>query len=497
MKRSRCLALLLVSICLLTACSADGFEGQSGTEAPTRLDLSNEGLSDVTYLQEYTWLSQLDLRGNEIGTADYDALRQALPDCQIRWSVPIAGERIDSDATVLRLKSFSEADAEALKYFDSLTQVTIEGCTDYSLLTATAARYENVDIQWDVKVGTKTVASSTTSLKLGEEAMDLAAICALVDALPALAELDLREQTLSDADKSALRQAYPHIFFGWTVEVLEGVSLDSAETALDLRGHTITDVDALIAKLSLLPALENLDMCECGPSNDEMMRIREALPDTKVVWMIDVAGYRIRTDIVGFSTGVITRFPNGAGYRTGSGNYARIYNGDFDNLQYCTDLIALDFGHCYNVTDMSFVAKLPKLKYLVFSKSGVADISALAVQTELEYLEFTDNQVRDISVLENCTKITYLCCSNNPFTDMSPILLMKGMERLFITASALSDEDLQTLVDAFPDAYLNISRDRTHGDHLWRRGNWPYVDMQRLYGMRAQFQYGITPSPAP
>lgn len=497
MKRWACLALLMMALGLLTACHADVFKGQAATEAPSRLDLSNAGLSDIAYLQEYTWLTGLDLRGNEIGTLDYDALCLALPDCQIRWSVPIAGARIDNDATVLRLKSFCEADAEALQYFDSLTQVTVEGCTDYPLLTATAARYETVDFQWSVKVGTKTVPSSTTSLKLDGEPVDLLGICALVDALPQLVELDLREQMLSDADKQALRQAYPYIQFGWTIEVLDGLTMDSAETALDLRGHTITDVDALMAKLMLLPSLERLDMCECGPSNEEMMRIREALPDTKVIWMIDVAGYRIRTDIAGFSTGVITKFPNGAGYRTGSGNYMRIYNGDFDNLQYCTDLVALDFGHCLNVTDMSFVAKLPKLKYLVFSKTGVADISALATQTELEYLEFTDNQVMDISVLENCTKITYLCCSNNPFTDMSPILRMTGMERLFITASALSDEDLQTLVDTFPDAYLNISRDRTHGDHLWRRGNWPYVDMQRLYGMRAQFQYGITPTPEP
>lgn len=490
-------SLLLVGLCLLTACQASWRGGPIGTEAPSRLDLSNEGLSEVAYLQEYTWLSHLDLRGNEITTADYDALSLALPDCRILWSVPIAGERIDSDAKALRLPCFSEVDAAALPYFASLERVTIEGCADYSLLAATASRYQDVAFLWDVKVGSKTVSSNTSSLKLDDEPMDLAAICALADALPKLEELDLRNQTLSDADKHALRQGYPHIRFGWTVELLSGLVVDSAETALDLRGHSVTDVDALIAQLDLLPALESLDMCECGPSNEEMMRIREALPHTKVTWMIDVAGYRIRTDIVGFSTGVISRFPNGAGYRTSKGDYKRILDGDFDNLQYCTDLVALDFGHCVNVTDMSFVAKLPKLKYLVFSWTGVKDISVLATQTELEYLEFTDNQVADISVLENCPKITHLCCSNNPFTDMTPILHMKDLERLFITASRLSDEDLQTLVDTFPDAFLNISRDRHHGDGLWRRGNWPYVDMQRLYGMRAQFQYGITPTPEP
>ena len=497
MKKWGYLGGLLVGLCLLTACDAAWQPGRAGTEAPSRLDLSNEGITDVAYLQEYTWLTELDLRGNEIAAADYDALCLALPDCRIHWSVPVAGERADSGAAALELKGFSEADAEALGYFDSLERVTIRDCADYPLLVSTAARYGDVAFLWDVAVGAKTVPSDTRSLALGDDQMDLDAVCALIDALPALTELDLRRQTQTDADKRALMEAYPQIRFGWTVEVLDGLIVDSAETALDLRGHTVTDVDALIGQLQLLPSLETLDMCECGPSNEEMMRIREALPDAKVIWMIDVAGYRIRTDIVGFSTGVITRFPNGAGYRTSAGNYHDIYDGDFDNLQYCTDLVALDIGHCANVTDLSFVAKLPMLKYLVFSHTGVVDISALATQTELQFLEFIDNKVEDISVLSNCPKITHLCCSNNAFTDITPILQMKGIERLFMTASKVSDEDIQRLKDAFPDAFLNLSRQRYDGDSLWRHGNWPYVDMQRLYGMRAQFQGSLTPTPEP
>lgn len=499
MKRWKRSVGILALILFMTACAAEAPSTPLETEmkAPDRLDLSGTGLTDIGALLDYTWLTELDLRGNEISVTDYEALSAALPNCRILWSVPIGGERFDSTATALTLENFSAADADALAYFEALRSVEVRHPADYALLREAAAHYTGMEILWSVTLGDHTVSSNTTSLRLTDETMDAAAIRAVIDALPKLEYLDLRSLPLSDGDKLALHEAYPAIRFGWIVTLLDGLTVDSDMETLDLRGYTVKDVDALIAKLRLLPALTSLDMCDCGPSDEEMLRIREALPGVKVIWMIDVAFYRIRTDIQGFSTGVQNRFPNDGGKRVRPHNYKSVRNGAFDKLVYCTDIVALDFGHCVNLTDMSFVANMPKLRYLVLSGTGVTDISPLATQTELIFLEFWVTKVTDISPLANCRKIRYLCFSGSPVANMEPILDMEDLERLFITATALTDEQLQRLVDAFPNADLNISRDLVARQSEWRKGNWGYVEMQRIFGMPAQYQADVTPTPEP
>ncbi len=495
MKKWIACACILLTAALTAACSGAGLFAEP-TPAPEKLDLSGQGLTDISYLKEYTWLSSLDLRDNEISVSDYLALAEALPDCDIRWSVPIAGERVDSRKSVLSVERFDMDDVETLACFGGLKEVDARGCTDYDALLAAAARYTDVRFLWTVEIGGVTLGNEETSLDLDDTAVTYAALSEALSRLPAAEQVSLYNVPLDDGDKLALVTDFPELSFLWTVGVLDGVTADSADVELDLREHTVTDVDALIEKLRLLPGLGSLDMCECGPSNEEMMRIREALPEVKVIWMVDVAGYRIRTDLKGFSMGVITYFPDGGGYRTGVDGHA-YGNSAFQNLVYCTDLIALDIGHCKNVTDISFIAKLPKLKYLIIAMTGVSDISALASQTELEYLEFFDCFVSDITPLLNCKKIKCLNCSNNPFTDLDTLLSLTELERLWMTASALTDEQLAELKAAFPNTFINVSRDRQAMDHVWRKGNWAYVDMQRIYGMRAQFQGGVTPTLEP
>lgn len=496
--RRRCvLWLCLLTLPLAAACAALG--PVSPTPAPTAvsesLDLSGTQPGDLSYLEAYTWLKRLDLRHNDIAPADYDKLAAALPDCEILWSVPIAGARVDSGVEYLRVNSLSEADVEALGYLGALTRVNARGCTDYEALVEAAARYPDVDFLWSVRLGSLILPSNATRADISGQAVGAEDIRDALNCLPSLTELSTGDVPLSDADKRMLLEACPSVQFAWTVEVLPGLLAYSMNELLDFNEKKVDDVDALIEKLKLLPGLKEIDMSECGPSNEEMMRIRTALPEVKVVWMVDVGGYRIRTDILGFSTGVITRFPNGGGYRTGDGGHGQ-KNGDFDNLIYCTDIVAVDIGHCVKITDISFIAKMPKLKYLIIAMTSVSDISALATQTELIYLEiFDDYGITDITPLRNCKKLKCLNCSATNFTEIETLLSLTELERLWMTHSALTDEQLLEVRAGLPNTWINDNRDRYAADHVWRRGNWHYVDMQRIYGMRAQFQYGISPTP--
>lgn len=489
---------LILTLVLLAACSPAAIPDAAATPAPDRLDLSNSGITDVGYLKEYTWLSQLNLKGNEISAADFDALAAALPDCEILWSVPFAGKRLDSDTTTrIREMELSAEDVRALDYFGALESVYARRCADYAALAEVAARRPDVDFLWTLKLGTRTLTNLTASLDLNGETLTIFDIKNALPGLPALKELQLQSLLVADMQKRELIEAYPDIRFGWLVEVLPGVMADSAEDKLVLSGHTVTDVDALVSRLNLLPGLKQVDMCECGLDNAQMLRIREALPAAKVVWMIDAGGYRIRTDIKGFSVGVITRFPNGGGYRTGDGGHGQ-EDGSLDELIYCTDIVALDIGHCTKISDISFIAQMPKLQYLIIAMTNISDISVLADQTELIYLEiFDDYGITDITPLRNCKKLRYLNCSATNFTEIETLLGLKKLERLWITCSELTDEQLEELQKGLPNTRINDARDRYVADSLWRKGNWGYVDMQRIYGMRAQFQGGVSPTPAP
>jgi internalin A len=169
--------------------------------------------------------------------------------------------------------------------------------------------------------------------------------------------------------------------------------------------------------------------------------------------------------------------------------YSSIFVEDFENLKYCTDLVALDFGHCMKISDISFIANLPKLKYLIFSMCSVDDISVLADQTELEFLEIKNNRITDITPLRNCTKLRFLNCGINDIDEIDTFLALPNLERLWINCTLLTDDQLAELRAAMPNT--TITAHPTHveyGESLWRKGNEGYLAIQKIFGMRAQNQ---------
>ena len=68
-------------------------------ESLKRLNMLGSTVTDFTPIREITTLEELDIRGNYAFTeADRDALAAALPNCHIRWSVPVKQAYFDSDA---------------------------------------------------------------------------------------------------------------------------------------------------------------------------------------------------------------------------------------------------------------------------------------------------------------------------------------------------------------------------------------------------------------
>ena len=346
----------------------------------------------------------------------------------------------------------------------------------------------------DVAIGGQSYPADTTELDLSGETADLATLKTDLARLPALKQVTFGDQAFALADQIALAQTYPHVFFAWNVQLLENLSVRSDVSDLDLREYKVPDAAAFSDSLVLLPKLTRLDLCGTGPGDEEMAAMRARYPETKFIWYTHVYKWILRTDIKGFSTGQKRKFPDGAGWYAGdSFSYKRVHSSDLENLKYCTDLVALDLGHCTNIGDVNFLTNLPQLRILDISLCDLTDISALASLTQLEFLELNYNYVTDISPIANLKKLKYVNLNNNNITSYEALLDLPLLERLWISCSGLTDDQLDemsaTLSAKLPNITIKASnRNREYAMSYWRKDNPGYLEMQKLFGLRAQNQ---------
>jgi len=487
--------MLALLVCLCGCGLSADAEEPGATQEPTTLDLRNSDISDVSNLLGRTELTFLDLRGNPVSIESFKALSAALPECEILWSVPVGGARFDSDTESITLLGLPELAADALAYFTNLKSVRIENAAsdDYAALSEFCGQYPQIHFSWDVVLGDATYPQNTVTLDLSGIEVTATELETALAGLPDLRRVITDENgVFAIADQFAVAEEYPQLSFVWNVQLLDDLVVRSDVTELDLRDYAVEDAEAFSDKLVLLPALTRLDMCGCGPTDEEMAAMRERYPDIKFVWLTRVSKWIIRTDIKGFSTGNKRRFPDGAGEYVGDDyEYGDIHAEDFENLKYCTDLIALDVGHCHNIGNIDFIAGLPKLKYLVISLCNLTDISVLAEQTDLEFLEMTYNYLTDITPIRSCTKLRFLNLSSNAVSETDTFLMLSNLERLWLNDNGFSDEQIVALEAAMPDTLIKASPSAEYANSLWRKGNEGYLIMQKLFGLRAQHQGSV------
>ncbi len=495
MRRPRGVWLLLAILLTLPLCACGGNRGSAGqTEPePVSLDLSNTGLNDISDLLSRTDLTALDLRGDPISVEQYDTLFAALPNCDILWSVPVGNDRVDSDAVSAALTGDTAALETVLPYLPHLSEARFvnTAADGYAALIKFAADHPQIAVNWNVELAGSKYPQDTVSLDLSGAVVGADALSIALSGLPRVREVRLGESSVFTLrEQLALSGTYPEISFIWNVPLLEDFSVSSDAAEIDLRGHTVPDAEAFSDALALLPELTYADMCGCGLSDEEMLALRGRYPAVKFVWLIRVAGWEIRTDIKGFSTGQRYRFPDGAGaFVGGKHSYQSYRSGDFENLTLCTDLVALDVGHCSKIGDVGFIARLPKLKYLVLTLCDISDISPLAGQTDLEFVEIKDNYITDLSPLADCAKIRFLNCANNEITDFSAVENMPDLERLWMSKNRFTAAQADELQAALPNTDIKASRtNASFADSLWRKGNEGYLEMQAIFGLRAQNQ---------
>ncbi len=488
--------LLAASVAVFYFCSSAEIGGKRYPLSADELDLSGNDIDDFSALGKFNNLEYVDLRNTGLTVSEYDALSQSLPECSILWSVPLGSSYFDSSTSSVSVDSASitTEQLDALRYMNNLTSLEIYGSvTDVTVgtkLNQLADELSGCNFVWNIELGGQAFPHDAESITLpASTAPDEYGRLLL---FRNLTEADITSVEYSDSLASVINQISSGNFL-WTVD-LAGVEVLSSATEADISDHTVEDLDAFSAKLSTLPNLTYLEMCNCGLTNEQMEQLMTAHPSIKFVWTISFLRWEnIRTDITCFSS---------------LNHSTQLY--DEEDLvplfKYCTDLVALDLGHS-SIVDISMISNLTKLQALILGDNNIKDISPLETLQELEYLELWKNDFTDVSVL---TKLPDLKDVNlaycNDIEDFSPLFNIPTLEMLWLQHSDFPEGLEEQLREKYPDCMFSFYKyDSAHGNgwcaqdrYLGIRKafrNWRYV-IRYTDWQNVEYQEGVDLLPA-
>ena len=354
-----------------------------------------------------------------------------------------------------------------LDQLPGLLVADLRGSECYEEIYAWAQAHPEVSVRYDVPLPNgNTVTNDISALNMttlthdGVEQLIRAASC-----LPQLTAIDLgaARDNFGWEDVAAIVEAFPDLDLSYTGE-LYGQTVRLSDSSIDLKYIPVRDGGAQVRlALRCMPGLKTLDMDSCGLSNEEMAAIRDEFPNVKVIWRVWFGeNYSVRTDV----EKILASKPSVGGMLTPENTQA---------LQYCTDVKYLDLGHNEYLTDISFVACMPKLEVCILAMDYWSDATPLANCTNMEYLEVQETDLTDLSPLAGLVNLKHLNICNldsGGTVDLSPLYGMSKMERLWIGGwTPIDRSQLEQLQACMPDAEINTSA----GDPT--EGRWRYVDL--------------------
>lgn len=396
------------------------------------------------------------------------ALRAALPEVRVFWTVPLAGESFDGDSENIIVPDASEEELRAaLVRLPELKTLTLTGSklSPESQL-ALKEEFPSVSFVWDVTLAGKTFVSDAAALDFTGTPLtkdNLSEIGAALVLLPEAKSVTLTACGLSEDALRTFSAAHPEILTIWETQLF-GVTFttDAEEIEFTDIPLTVEDAAQIEAMLPYMPNLKKVVMLRCGISNEDMEEINLRHEDVQFVWMVQVYAYGVRTDQTYFS----------------------IYNCEYtygiddhlaDELRYCHDMIAVDLGHMHLYGDTYFLTQMPHLQYLILASAGPDPIPELASLKELRFLELGKASFTDITPLAECPNLTdidlmYKRVKSDAVAeaDIETLCKMKQLKRLYIGGNMYNDEQMARLREALPDTQIIVHLSPEWFAQRWR-----------------------------
>ena len=163
-----------------------------------------------------------------------------------------------------------------------------------------------------------------------------------------------------------LREILPTPAFQYAFK-LYGKDCNLADTSINLFRVSVTDNGKLIDEvMNYMPQLTYVDMDSCGVDPKRLEEINLNHPNAKVVFRVFFGdNYTARTDTERILASMASRG-------------GMLNNDNVSGLYYCHDVKYLDLGHNTYLTNIGFVAQMPKLEVAILSMCNIRDASPLA-----------------------------------------------------------------------------------------------------------------------
>ena len=387
---------------------------------------------DLTLLGDFKKLVSADFSGSSCYAELRDWVEQH-PLVETTYTVPFPGGVVadnhtrDLDLTGLQDQEAEEA-LEKLAYLPQLKAVDL-GSDKTGLSPKTALRFFDAYPSLEFSYTCRLLGKES---HLDEKKLDLvdaspARIKASLDTIACLRDLrairlgsEERETPLSWTLIHALQEAAPNakILYNFTIY---GFPYSLEDEVVDLSyQHILDEGEEVLAAARCMPNLKTLNMDSCGVSNENMAKIRDALPNTEVIWRINFGqSYTALTN----ETRILASSPSRGG---------ALSNGDIQVFKYFTKMKYLDIGHNELITDLSFVHYMPDLEVLIIAMNPLGDLTPLAECEKLEYLELFYSNTDDLSPLAGIKSLKHLNVGHCPYLkDISPIYDLE-LERFYL-----------------------------------------------------------------
>ncbi len=460
-------------------------------------------------------------------------------------TAPIVEETVpptDPKDSVETLTAVLEAgELYTLAHYPNLKTADLTGSTCYEAIRDFSEKHPEIDIVFAVNVGQIEISTLETAVTLSPDSFDYPLLMENLQYLPNLASISLPDCRLDANQVNTLLDTYPQLTMDYTVDLL-GTVLDNSITELDLTHMTSSQVEESLPKLGLLTNLtdvklsnslsmedvaqlqdanpnatfhytfslfgktlsttdEEVSYVEHSIGNEGETQIRQALAilDNCSRFLLDDCGLdyevlaQIRED---FRDGpkVVWRIRFGVGDR-----YTTVTDDDTilavknvtdktcGPMKYLEDVKYMDIGHNEYLTDLSFLAYMPKLEVLIASQSAVTDISSIEncknlIWLELAYCGYLEN----IEAVAGCENLKYLNLSYTKVKDLMPLDGLP-LERFVYLKPKVSKEEQEIFLAIHPKdicitVFYGYSQPYGYG---WRYNDngktmfWYYKDVVR------------------
>ncbi len=545
-KGSRLIAILLALLLVLILAAGGAYlytrfarvGGEVIRTDVSSLDLQDQDLSGIRSLARFRDLQELDLRGNEVSAADLEYLQRHLPDCHIRYDVPLGGEAWDSDLTALTLTDLPE-DWKNILLFPRLEELTVEKCTNPEAMETLREALPDCRMKWALCVGGDWYDSASQSLRLTSGSIYYEELLSQLTWFRELESVVLTDAVLKGDQQRSLLAAFPAVSFAWPVAVGDAVLHNGADTILYAQTGEKT-VEALENAADLLPELKAVDFTGSMVPAEDRLAFRDRHPEMTVTWSVSLNGniYPWDVEMLDFNNIPMTdtsdledtipylpclktvemcdcglsnedmdslnqRWPDVrfiwnvhfAGYtlRTDATyfcasmdglNHPYLTNSDVSVFRYLTDMQGLDLGHMY-ITDISFLQYMPHMTYLIIAECNIEDYTPLAYCKELKYLEDFQTIINDISPLLECPvlrdlNLSYTCVSAKNAWEV--LTQLTSLERLWWCGCPLNSRQRTELMSYLPDTYMFFLNGGEPSGGSWRY-HQNYFEMRDFFHM--------------